>query len=31
MYPDTHGLSIGEREGVYRVVLNLGSGSSKRS
>jgi two-component system LytT family sensor kinase len=31
MYPDTHSLSIGESEGVYRVVLNLGSGSSKRS
>jgi two-component system, LytTR family, sensor kinase len=28
MYPDTHHLSIHEGEGVYRVVLDLGSGSS---
>jgi two-component system LytT family sensor kinase len=31
MYPDTHRLSIREGEGVYRVVLDLGSGSSKES
>ena len=29
-YPDTHRLSIHEGEGIYRVVLELGSGCLKR-
>jgi len=29
LYPETHSLSIREGEGIYRVVLDLGSGSSK--